>query len=73
MPFHIFTINGTVFLELFLHQWIVDVVIIDPSFISGVVRRIDVDALDTIRIAGESCFEGVQIIAVDNEVIFFAG
>lgn len=45
-----------------------DVVVVDPAFVSGVVRRVDVDAFDAPGILGEEGFEGVEVIALDDEV-----
>lgn len=35
----------------------VDVVVVDPVFVAGVVRRVDVDALDLARVVREQSLE----------------
>ena len=47
---------------------IVDIVVIDPVFIAGIVRRINVNALDTAFVIGQQRFQRFQIIAVNNSV-----
>ena len=46
----------------------IDIIIVDPSLVAGVVGRIDVDALDTPLLPGQQCFQGFQIIAPDDHV-----
>ena len=52
-----------------MHQWAIDVIVIDPAFVAGVIGRIDVDALDFAGISREECLECVQVIAMDDKVI----
>ena len=47
---------------------IVDVIVIDPALVAGVVGRIDVNALDAPLIPGQQCFQGFQIVAPDDHV-----
>jgi len=39
-----------------LHQRAIDVVVVNPVFVAGVVGRIDVDALNLAGIFREECF-----------------
>lgn len=69
MSFQVFIINGCVLGEPLLHHWAVYVVVVDPALVASVVGWVDVDALDTVGIAREQGFEGMQVIAVDDEVV----
>ena len=51
-------------LELRLGQ----VVVVDPALITGVVGRVDVDALDTSGVRRQERLERGQIVALDDEV-----
>ena len=57
----------------FLHHRRTDVVVVDPALVAGVVRRVDVDALDLAVVVREQGFERLQIVAVDDEVVVQAG
>ncbi|GAB2726422.1 hypothetical protein GCM10027019_02200 [Melaminivora jejuensis] len=46
----------------------VDVVVVDPAFIAGVVRRVDVDALHLPGIARQQRLERMQVVALHDEV-----
>ena len=59
MPLQILVINGCVLRKPLLHQRTVYVVVVDPAFVAGVVGWVDVDALDTVGVAREQCFEGM--------------
>lgn len=48
---------------------IADIVVIDPVFVTGIVGRIDVDALDTAFVVGEQGFQGFEIVAVNNAIL----
>ena len=48
-----YRINVCVFSKPLLHQWTVNVVVVDPTLITGIIRRVDVDALDAVFVAGE--------------------
>ena len=54
--------------EPFSNHWAVDVVVIDPTLIAGVVRRIDVDALDLPRVVGKERFERDEVISLHDEI-----
>ena len=41
----------------------VDVVVVGPTLVARVVRRIDVDALDLSRVVGKERFERDEVIA----------
>jgi len=47
---------------------VVDVIVIDPALVAGVVGRIDIDALDAPLVPGQQRFQGFQIITPDNHV-----
>ena len=57
------------FLQPRLHQRAIDVVVVDPVFVAGVVGGIDVDALDFAGVFWEECFQCVEVISVEDEVI----
>lgn len=46
----------------------VDVVVVDPVLIAGVVGRVDVDALDLAGVVGQQGFEGKEVVALDEQV-----
>ncbi len=50
--------------ELGLRQ----VVVVDPAFVPRVVRRIDVDALDSAGVGGEQGLQSDEVVALDNKV-----
>ena len=41
---------------------VIDIVVVDPALVAGVVGRIDIDALDAPLIPGQQRFQGFQII-----------
>ena len=47
----------------------VDVVVVNPVFISRVIGRVDINALDLARVCWQKRFKGLQIVAVDNKVV----
>ena len=47
---------------------VIDIIVIDPALVAGVVGRIDIDALDAPLIPGQQRFQGFQIIAPDDHV-----
>ena len=51
-------------LELRLRQ----VVVVDPALVAGVVRRIDVDALDAAGVGREQSLQREQVVALDDQV-----
>ena len=46
----------------------VDVVVVGPAFVAGVVWRVDVDALDLARITRQQGLQGQQVVALHDEV-----
>ena len=54
------------------HQRTVHLVVIDPTFVAGVVGRVYVDALDAARIAREERLQRIQVVSVDNQVVINA-
>jgi hypothetical protein len=57
------------FAEPFLNHWRTDVVVVDPTFVAGVVGWVDIYALHLAVIVGQQGFERLQIIAMDHQVI----
>ena len=47
---------------------VVDVVVVNPALVAGIVGRINVDALDFSFVLGQQRFESLQIIPVNNHV-----
>src|SRR3989338_8334748 len=54
------------FLELRLGE----IVVIDPSLVPGVVRRVNVDAFNAACVSGKKRFQSQEIVAFDNQVPF---
>ena len=52
----------------FLDHGRVDIVIIRPALIAGVIRRVDKDAVHLARIARQQRLERVQIVALDDQI-----
>ena len=48
---------------------VIDVIVIDPALIAGVVWRIDVNTLDAPLIPGHQRFQGFQIVTPDDHVL----
>ena len=44
------------------------VVVIDPTLVAGVVRGIDVDALDPSGVSGKQRLECSEIVSFNNEI-----
>ncbi len=47
---------------------IIDIIIVDPALVAGVIGRINVNALDAPLIPGQQRFQGFQIVAPDDHV-----
>ena len=56
------------FAQPFLDERAVDVVVVNPAFVAGVVRRINVDALDLPGVVREQRLERHQIVALHNQI-----
>ncbi len=54
--------------EPFFKLRIVDVVVVNPAFVAGVVGRINVDAFDAAFVFGEQGFQRFQIVAVNDAI-----
>lgn len=54
--------------EPFIDFGVVDVVVIDPTFVAGVIGRVDIDAFDFAFVFGQEGFKGFEVIAVDDFV-----
>ena len=48
---------------------IIDIIVIHPALITGIIRRIDIDALNPALILRQKCLECFQIIAVNDHII----
>ena len=57
------------FIQPILYMWIIDVIIVDPSFISRVVRWIDIYAFYTAFVLRQETFQCEQIISVDDHIL----
>ena len=68
MAFKIFIIDRGVLTKPCLVERAVDVVVVDPVLIAGIVGWIYVDAFYTACIARKQCFERVQVITMDDQV-----
>ena len=69
MTLQVFNVNRAMFLQPRLHQRAIDVVVVDPSLIAGVIGGIYVDALDFACVLREKCLQCVEVISVYDEVI----
>lgn len=71
MTREIFALFADYFAKPFFDFRIVDVVVVNPSLIASIVRRIDIDTLDSAFILGQQRLERLQIIAANNHVVAF--
>jgi hypothetical protein len=55
-----------------LHHGAVDVVVVNPLFIPGIVRRVNVDALNFSCISRQKGFESDKVVAVYYEIVIEA-
>jgi len=55
-------------LQPFPDHGCIDVIVVAPAFIAGVVRRVDKDAVYLARIEGQQRLQGVQVVTMDNHV-----
>ena len=46
----------------------VHLVVVNPTFVAGVIGRIDVDALYLARVFGQQRLEGMEIVPLDDEI-----
>ena len=53
----------------FFEHGLSQIVVVNPHLLSGVVGRIDVDALDLAGVSGEEGFEREQVVPFDDEVV----
>ena len=68
MPVERFAFLADNFAEPFADDRAVDVVIVSPAFIAGVVRRVNVDALDLSGVERQQRLERHEIVALHYEV-----
>jgi hypothetical protein len=57
-----------VLFEPFPQDRAIDVVVISPIFVAGVVGWVNEDAIHLARIHGQKRLEGVQVVAVDDQI-----
>ena len=57
----------------FLDAGVVDIVVVHPALVAGVVWRIDVDAVDLAFVLREQALEGLQVVAMDDHVAAAGG
>jgi hypothetical protein len=69
---HVFAVDG-VGGEPFLHHGRVDVVVVAPALVAGVVGWVDEDAVDLSGVHGKQRLEGVEVVSVDDEVAVEGG
>ena len=67
MACEVVTIHG--FAEPFLHHRRVDVVVVSPSFVAGVVGWVNVDALHPAGVGGQQRLQRLEVVAVDDEIV----
>ena len=51
-----------------LHHRAVDVVVVAPALIAGVVGRVDKNAVNLIGVHRQQAFERMQVVALNNQV-----
>ena len=54
--------------EPFANDGAVYVVVISPTFVAGVVRRVDIDALHLAGVVGQQRFQRDEIVALDDQI-----
>ena len=68
MPGEILALLADDFTKPFLDTRIIDIVVVAPSLIARIVRRIDVNALDLALVFRQKRLEREQVVAVDDHV-----
>ena len=63
MAAEIFTLFADYIAQPFPNTRIVDIVVIDPALVAGVVGRINIDALDLALVLRQKGFQSLQIVA----------
>ena len=53
----------------FLHHRRVDVVVVSPAFIAGVVRRVNVNTLHLAGVGGQQRLQRLEVVAVNDEIV----
>ena len=64
----ILTLFTDYFTQPFLDFGIINVIVIYPTFITGIVRRIDIDTLHPSFVLRQQGFQSFQIITTDNHI-----
>ena len=68
MPIQCFAFLAHHLAQPFANLWAIDVVVVHPALVAGVVRRVDVNALHLTGITRQQGFQGVQVVALHNQV-----
>jgi len=64
----VFSFLANSFTKPFADQRAIDVVVVNPALVAGVVRRVNVDALDLPGVVREQRLKRHQIVALDDEI-----
>ena len=64
----VFAFPADDFAEPALDSWVVDVIVVNPALVAGVVGRVDINAFDAAGETREQRFEREQVVGVNNHV-----
>jgi hypothetical protein len=71
MSFEVFLFHRVAgLLDPLAHERAADVVVVTPTFVAGVIGRVNVDAVHLAGIHRQQRLERVQIVPVNNQVVF---
>ena len=73
MALQVLAVDRTVLLQPSPHQRAVDVVVVAPPLVAGVVGRVDIDAFHPLGVARQQCLECLEVVAVDDQVVVRPG
>ena len=68
MPRKVLALFANHFAQPLFDLGVIDVVVVHPALVAGVVGRIYVDTLNLSFVPGQQGFQRLQIVAVDNHV-----
>ena len=68
MPGKVLTLFANHFAQPFFDLGVIDVIVVHPALVAGIVGRINVDALHLALVPGQQGFQCLQIVAVNNHV-----
>jgi hypothetical protein len=46
----------------------VDVIVIDPVLVAGIIRGVNIDALHLPGVIGQQCLKGFEVVALDKQI-----